>query len=72
MPKYVVESEGEVAIVPLKEYDAIRAEVESLRETIEILSNRKLMRDLDQAIRDHEEGKSIDLEEFWRKEMSEP
>jgi len=64
MPKITVESDEPVVVIPSDEYDA-------LRETIEILSNRRLMNDIRKAIKEHEEGKSLDFDEFWRKEMNE-
>ncbi len=64
MPKITVESDKPVVVIPSDEYDA-------LRETIEILSNRRLMNNIRKAIKEHEEGKSLDFDEFWRKEMNE-
>jgi len=52
-----------MVLVPKDEYDA-------LQETIEILSNRRLMNDINAAIKEHEDGKSLDFEEFWRSEMN--
>jgi len=46
-------------------------EFELMQEKIEILSNRALLKDIQEALQEHEEGKSIDFEEFWRKEISE-
>ena len=64
MPTLTIKSDKPVVVIPAEEYDA-------LRETIEILSNRRLMNDIRRAIKEHEEGKSLDFEEFWRKEMNE-
>ena len=64
MPTITIKSDKPMVLIPVEEYD-------SLRETIEILSNRRLMSDIRKAIKEHEEGKSLDFEEFWRKEMSE-
>ena len=64
MPTITIKSDKPVVVIPSDEYDA-------LRETIEILSNRRLMSDIRAAIKEHEDGKSIDFEEFWRREMSE-
>ena len=46
-------------------------EYESMQETIEVLSNQNLFNDIHVALKEHEEDKSLDLEEFWRKKMSE-
>ncbi|HHE46881.1 MAG TPA: hypothetical protein ENL08_04160 [Bacteroidetes bacterium] len=64
MPTITIKSDKPVVVIPSDEYDA-------LRETIEVLSNRRLMSDIRAAIKEHEDGKSIDFEEFWRREMSE-
>jgi PHD/YefM family antitoxin component YafN of YafNO toxin-antitoxin module len=64
MPTLTIKSDKPVVVIPSDEYDA-------LRETIEILSNRRLMNDIRAAIKEHEDGKSLDFEEFWRKEMNE-
>ena len=42
-----------------------------MQETIEVLSNQNLFNDIHVALKEHEEDKSLDLEEFWRKKMSE-
>ena len=63
MPTVTIKSDKPVVVIPAEEYD-------SLRETIEILSDRRLMNDIRKAIREHEEGKSLDFNEFWRREMS--
>ena len=64
MPTLTIKSDKPVVVIPAEEY-------ESLRETIEILSDRRLMGDIRRAIKEHEEGKSLDFEKFWREEMSE-
>jgi PHD/YefM family antitoxin component YafN of YafNO toxin-antitoxin module len=62
MNTLTIKSDKPVVVIPSDEYD-------NLRETIEILSNRHLMNDIRRAIKEHEEGKSLDFDEFWRKEM---
>ncbi len=64
MSTITIKSDKPVVVIPAEEYD-------SLRETIAILSDRRLMNDIRRAIKEHEEGKSLDFEEFWRREMSE-
>jgi PHD/YefM family antitoxin component YafN of YafNO toxin-antitoxin module len=64
MPTITIKSDKPVVVIPSEEYDA-------LRESIEILSNRRLMNDIRRAIKEHEEGKSLDFDEFWRREMNE-
>jgi|GEM_PF-887532 len=63
MPTLTIKSDKPMVLVPKDEYDA-------LQETIEILSNRRLMNDINAAIKEHEDGKSLDFEEFWRSEMN--
>ena len=61
MPKITIESDEPVVVITLEEY-------ESLKETIEILSNPELMRDIRQGIKDFEEGRSISWEDI-KKEL---
>ncbi|MBM3326149.1 MAG: hypothetical protein FJY65_04075 [Calditrichaeota bacterium] len=63
MPTLTIKSDKPMVLVPKDEYDA-------LQETVEILSNRRLMNDINAAIKEHEDGKSLDFEEFWRSEMN--
>ena len=64
MPTITIKSDKPVVVIPSDEYD-------SMRETIEILKNRRLMSDIRRAIKEHEEGKSLDFDEFWHREMNE-
>ena len=64
MPKVTVTSDESVVVMPLSEY-------ETLMERLEILSDSKLMKEIRNALKEFEEGKSRDLEEFWKEEMSE-
>ncbi len=61
MPKITVESDEPVVVITLKEY-------ESLKETIEILSDSNLVEDIRQGIKDFEEGRSISWEDL-KKEL---
>ncbi len=63
MPTMTIKSDKPMVLVPLDEFD-------SMRETIEILSDRSLMNDIKRTIKEHVEGKSLDFEEFWSREMS--
>ncbi len=62
MPKVTVTSDESVVVMPLSEY-------ETLMERLEILSDSKLMKEIRNALKEFEEGKSRDLEEFWKEEM---
>ena len=64
MPTITIKSDKTMVLIPSDEYD-------SMRETIEILKNRRLMSDIRRAIKEHEEGKSLDFDEFWHREMNE-
>jgi len=63
MQTLIIKSDKPMMLIPFEEYEA-------MRETIEILSNRRLINDIRRAIKEHEEGKSLDFDEFWRKEMN--
>jgi quinolinate synthase len=49
--------------VPVDEY-------ERMRETIEVLSHPEAIRTIRRGRREFAEGKTVELEEFWRKEMN--
>lgn len=51
MPKITVESDKPMVVIPIDEYEA-------LMETIEILSNPEMMKDIEEARRDLKEGKN--------------
>jgi len=59
-----IESDKPMILISVEEF-------ESMRERIEILSNRALLKDIQEALQEHEEGKSIDFEKFWDQEISE-
>ena len=63
MPKVTITSDESVVVMPLGEYEA-------LMERLEILSDSKLMREIRNALKEFEEGKSLDLDEFWQREMN--
>ncbi len=60
MPTLTITSDKPVVVIPAEEYD-------SMRETIEILSNPSLVRDIKKARREFKEGKTIS----WEKLMAE-
>jgi PHD/YefM family antitoxin component YafN of YafNO toxin-antitoxin module len=62
MPKVTVSSDESVVVMPLSEY-------ETLMERLEILSDTKLMQEIRDALKEFEEGKTTELEEFWQREM---
>ena len=57
MPKITVESDKPVVVVPLDEYEA-------LLETVEILSDPTLKRDIERARKEFREGKTISLDKL--------
>ena len=60
MPTLTIKSDKPMVLIPVEEYD-------SLRETIEILSNPALVRDIRRGLKDIEEGKTVKLSELRRK-----
>lgn len=54
-----IKSEKPMVTIPLEDY-------ESMQETIEILSNKALMRDLRKAMQELRDGKTIPWEEVKR------
>jgi len=59
MPTLTIKSDKPMVLIPVEEYEA-------LRETIEILSDPALMRDIKQGLRDFEEGKTVKLRDLRR------
>ncbi len=57
MPTLTIESDKPVVVVPLDEY-------QELLDTLEILSDPTLKRDVEQARKEFREGKTISLEEL--------
>jgi len=57
MPTLTVTSDKPVVVLDLEEY-------ESLKETLEILSNQHLMRSIEQGQKDYREGKTVKLSEL--------
>ena len=57
MPTLTIESDKPVVVIPVDEY-------ESLLETIEILSNPELVKDIEKARKEFREGKTIGLEKL--------
>ena len=60
MPTLTIKSDKPMVLIPVEEYD-------SLRETIEILSDKKLMRAIEKGRKEFEEGKTVKLSELRRK-----
>ena len=63
MSKMPIEADEPMVLVRLSEFDR-------MRETIEILSNRETMRAIRQGRKELKDGKTVELEEFWKKEMN--
>ena len=57
MPKITIESDKPVVVIPVEEYD-------SLRETIEILSDPDLVKDIDEARKALREGRTVSWDKF--------
>jgi len=60
MPTLTIKSDKPMVLIPVEEYD-------SLRETIEILSNPALIRDIKRGLKDIEEGRTVKLSELRRR-----
>jgi PHD/YefM family antitoxin component YafN of YafNO toxin-antitoxin module len=60
MPTLTIKSDKPMVLIPVEEYD-------SLRETIEILSNPALIRDIKRGLKDIEEGRTVRLSELRRR-----
>jgi len=58
-----IKTDRPVVLVPVDEY-------ERMRETIEILSNPETVQTIKRGRKEFAEGKTVELEEFWRKEMN--
>ena len=59
-----IKTDRPVVLVPIEEY-------ERMKETIEILSNPSIVRAIKRGRKEFKEGKTVELEEFWRNEMNE-
>ncbi len=61
-----INSDKPVIVIPADEYEILLQRL----ERAEILADPQMMREIKEALQEFEEGKSEDLEEFWRREMS--
>ncbi|MDP8239223.1 MAG: hypothetical protein P9X24_09040 [Candidatus Hatepunaea meridiana] len=61
MPTLTIKSDKPMVLIPLEKY-------ESMKETIDILSDSKLVEDVRRGIKDFEEGRSISMEDI-KKEL---
>ena len=59
----IIKTDRPVVLVPIDEY-------ERMRETIEVLSHPETIRTIRRGRKEFAEGKTVELEEFWRKEMN--
>jgi PHD/YefM family antitoxin component YafN of YafNO toxin-antitoxin module len=57
MPTLTIKSDKPMVLIPIEEYD-------SMRETIDILSDSALMRDIKRGLKDFEEGKTVKLRDL--------
>ncbi|MCF7809666.1 hypothetical protein K9N50_01620 [bacterium] len=57
MPTITIKSDKPMVLISLEEY-------ESMKETIEILSNPELVKDIEQAHKDYKEGKTVSWEDL--------
>jgi len=57
MPTLTIKSDKPMVLIPVEEYD-------SLRETIEILSDKALMRAIEKGRKEFREGKTISLKKL--------
>lgn len=64
MPTLTIESDKPVVVIPVDEY-------ESLLETIDILSNPELVKDIEQARKEFREGKTKSWEQVKKDLLSE-
>lgn len=64
MPTLTIESDKPVVVIPADEY-------ESLLETIDILSNPELVKDIEQARKEFREGKTKSWEQVKKDLLSE-
>ena len=63
MPTLTIESDKPVVVIPVDEY-------ESLLETIDILSNPELVKDIEQAWKEFREGKTKSWEQVKKDLLS--
>jgi len=63
MAELTIKTDLPVILLPVEEY-------ERMKETIEILSNPSTVRAIRRGRREFAEGKTMELEEFWRREMN--
>lgn len=63
MTEVTIKTDKTMVLLPIEEYDR-------MRETIEILSNPSTVRTIKKGRKEYAEGKTVQLEEFWRKEMN--
>jgi len=59
LPTLTIKSDKPMVLIPIEEY-------ESLMETVEILSNPSLVRDIKQGLKDIEEGRTKKLSDLRR------
>jgi len=60
LPKALIQKKQGVAILPLEEY-------EKLKEDLEMLQSKKLVKEIEKARKEAKEGKVISLKELERK-----
>ncbi|MFH0766107.1 MAG: hypothetical protein V2A61_06780 [Calditrichota bacterium] len=60
MPTLTITSDKPIVVIPAEEYD-------SLRETLEILSDKALMRAIEKGRKEFTEGKTVKLSELRQK-----
>ena len=58
MTKITVESDKPVVVIPAEDYEA-------LLETIDVLSNPELVKDIEAARKELKDGNTIDLDKIW-------
>ena len=63
MTELTIKTDRPVILLPVDEY-------ERMKETIEILSNPSTVRAIKRGRKEFAEGKTVELEEFWREEMN--
>ena len=59
MPTLTIKSDKPMVVIPIEEYD-------SMRKTIEVLSNPSLVQDIEQGLKDIEEGRTRKLSDLRR------
>ena len=63
MTVLTIKTDQPVILLPVDEY-------ERMKETIEILSNPSTVYAIKRGRKEFNEGKTVELEEFWRREMN--